>query len=329
MQVDPAKLVDEVSAQYGAAHRAVHAVGIGVKGFFTASPQASQLSSAAIFSGGPVAATVRFSNSVGYPVFAQLPANDTNPDVRGMAVKFFLDDSPEGSMDMIAMTLDRFFDTVDVFQGFLRHIVPNPAVGVPDAEALKIWANEHLGAMSVLGAFEYIEQFHDLSYAGSLYHGVHTFFYVNAQGVSTPARFQWVPDTPLPPVTQLPPGTLDDYLRRDLAQRCRSGAGIGFTLQLTHPGVGDDLNILSVPWNSIDPADPSGKTKIPPTVMGHLEAGNLCTDQYWDCEALAFNPARVVAGVTINPDDPIIAARHGAYEVSHTRRTAIYPPPSR
>src|SRR5580704_4593510 len=237
MPADPASLVDEVSAQYGSAHRAVHAVGVGVKGFFTASAAASQLSSAAIFAGGPVAATVRFSNSVGYPVFAQMPANDTNPDVRGMAVKFFLDDDPEGSMDMIAMTLDRFFDTVDVFQGFLRHIVPNPVTGVPDAAALKIWVNEHLGAASVLGAFEVIEQLHDLSYAGSLYHGVHTFFYMNAQGVSTPARFQWVPDTPMAPVAQLPPGTLPDYLRRDLAKRCRSGEGVGFTLQLIHPGV--------------------------------------------------------------------------------------------
>jgi catalase len=329
MPADFASLVDEVSAQYGAAHRAVHAVGIGVRGFFTASAAASQLSSAAIFAGGPVAATVRFSNSVGFPVFAQLPANDTNPDVRGMAVKFFLDDNPKGSMDMIAMTLDRFFDTVDVFQGFLRHIVPNPVTGVPDAAALKIWVHEHLGAASVLGAFEVIEQFHDLSYAGALYHGVHTFYYVNAQGVSTPARFQWVPDTPLAPVAQLPPGTLNDYLRRELTQRCRSGAGIGFTLQLFHPGVGDNLNLLSTPWKSIDPSDPSGKTIIPPTVMGHLEAGNLSANQYWDCEALAFNPARVIEGVRINPDDPIIAARHVAYEVSHTRRTAIYPPPSR
>jgi catalase len=329
MPADLSSLVDEVSAQYGAAHRAVHAVGVGVKGFFTASAQASQLSSAAIFSGAPVAATVRFSNSVGFPVLPQMPPNDTNPDVRGMAVKFFLDDQPEGSMDMIAMTLDRFFDTVDVFQGFLRHIVPNPVTGVPDKEALEIWIHEHLGAASVLEAFGVIESLHDLSYAGGLYHGVHTFFYVNAAGVSTPGRFQWVPDTPEAPVATLPPGTLPDYLRRELAQRCRSGEGAGFTLQLTHPGVGDNLNLLSLPWKSIDPSDPTGKTVIPPTVMGHLEAGTLCTDQYWDCEALAFNPARLIDGVTVNPDDPIIAARLVAYGESHTRRTAIYPPPPR
>ena len=80
MQGDLASLVDEVSAQYGAAHRAVHAVGIGVRGYFTPSSQASQLSTAAIFAGAPVATTVRFSNSVGFPVFAQLPPNDTMPD---------------------------------------------------------------------------------------------------------------------------------------------------------------------------------------------------------------------------------------------------------
>src|SRR5665213_3611271 len=101
MQGDLASLVDEVSAQYGAAHRAVHAVGIGVRGYFTPSSQATQLSTAAIFAGAPVATTVRFSNSVGFPVFAQLPPNDTMPDVRGIAVKFWLrHDLPERSMDM-------------------------------------------------------------------------------------------------------------------------------------------------------------------------------------------------------------------------------------
>ncbi len=328
MQGDLASLVDEVSAQYGAAHRAVHAVGIGVRGYFTPSSQASRLSTAAIFAGAPVATTVRFSNSVGFPVFAQLPPNDTTPDVRGMAVKFWLgNDQPEGSMDMIAMTLDRFFDTVESFVEFLRHIAPNPSIGVPDAAAFEIWVHENLGAASVLGAFQVIEQLHDLSYAGCLFHGVHTFFYVNAQGEKTPGRFQWVPDEPMNPVAQLPPNTLDDYLRRDLTQRCRSGAGAGFTLQLTHPGVGDNLNLLSTPWRSIDPSDPSRQQTIAPTVMGHLDVATLCADQYWDCEALAFNPARVIEGVEINPNDPIIAARHVAYEVGHTRRTAIYPPP--
>ena len=59
----------------------------------------------------------------------------------------------------------------------------------------------------------------------------------------------------------------------------------------------------------------------------HAESYRYCADQYWYCETLAFNPARVIEGVEINPDDPIIAARHVAYEVGHTRRTAIYPPP--
>ena len=51
--------------------------------------------------------------------------------------------------------------------------------------------------------------------------------------------------------------------------------------------------------------------------------------QYWDCEALAFNPARLIDGVSVNPDDQIIAARQVAYDVGHTRRTVIYPRPSR
>ncbi len=326
MEPVPAQLVDQVSAQYGSAHRAVHAVGIGLKGTFSPDPGAAKLSSAAIFAGGAIRVTGRFSNSVGFPVLPQLQPDDRHPDVRGFAVKFHLDGAgPEGSMDMVSMTLDRFFDTVADFQGFLRHMAPDPHTGMPNRDAIVEWAHEHLAAAGVLGGYEAIQKLHDPSYAGLAYHGVHTFHYEAADGTVTPGRFRWEPDTPEPPVEELPADTPPDYLRRDITRRTRDGSGAGFTLWLDHPGPADNPNRLSVPWTSKDAND----VPIPPTRMGHIQLGALVSDQYWDCEALAFNPARLIAGVSVNPEDQIIAARQVAYDVGHTRRTAIYPRPSR
>ena len=48
-------------------------------------------------------------------------------------------------------------------------------------------------------------------------------------------------------------------------------------------------------------------------------------DQYWDCEALRFNPARLIDGIDLS-SDPILLARKDAYDVSADRRTAAYPP---
>jgi catalase len=326
MQNESEMLVDEVSAQYGSAHRAVHAVGMGMSGFFTPARDAAEVSSAAIFSGRPVRVTARYSNSVGFPVLPQIPPDDKQADVRGMAVKYHLDgdDSPDGSMDMISMTLDRFFNTVADFQGFLRHVAPNPATGVPDVDAITLWGHEHPSAGGVLQAYKQVQKFHELSYASISYHGVHTFIYVNEKGHETPARFSWMPDDPQEPVPKLPKDTRADYLRRDLASRVRSGQGVGFNLVLAHPGVKDNPNILSTPWES---KDASGK-KIPDTIMGHLQLGALVADQYWDCEALAFNPTRLIDGVQPNPEDQILAARKGAYVEGHGRRTAVYPRPS-
>ncbi len=326
MEPVPDQLVDEVSAQYGAAHRAVHAVGIGLRGTFAPSPEAATLSSAAIFA-GPVPVTGRFSNSVGFPVLPQLQPDDRHPDVRGFAVKFHLpgDDDPEGSMDMIAMTLDRFFDTVSDFQGFLRHVAPDPHTGIPDKNGLMAWARTHPLALEVILGYQKIQSMHDPSYAGLVFHGVHTFHYTAADGTDTAGRFRWEPDTPEPPVTSLPAGTPPDYLRRDITHRMRDGEGAGFTLWLDHPGPDDQLDRLSAPWTS----KAADGTPIPPTRMGHVQLGALVADQYWDCEALAFNPTRLVEGVSVDPHDQIIAARRVAYDVGHTRRTAIRPRPSR
>src|SRR4051794_41456981 len=71
--------------------------------------------------GDSVPVTVRFSNGSGDP---ELP--DYGPEVRGMAVKFYL---PDGTRtDISAQTVPRFpTRTPDAFMNLLRASIPGPA----------------------------------------------------------------------------------------------------------------------------------------------------------------------------------------------------------
>src|SRR5689334_13790468 len=92
-----AELVKTMRALAGAhpGFRAAHAKGIVCAGTFTPSADARQVTKAAHLQGGPVAVTIRFSNSSGNPA-----APDGAPSVRAMSVKFSLADGR--SADILA-----------------------------------------------------------------------------------------------------------------------------------------------------------------------------------------------------------------------------------
>ncbi len=308
--VDPALLVDVVNAQFGGAHRAVHAVGIGLTGRFTPAADAKSFCRAAIFTGDPVGVTARFSNSDG-----TMKGDDRIPDVRGLAVRFHVADN--SSLDMVAMTLNGFFArTPEEFVEFSRLNVPDPGTGVVNADALREWLMTHPGALMAFMVYQQLGV--DVTYGGLTFHGVHAFNYVNDRSATTTARFSWVPDQP---VASLPRDTdtssyPKDFLRRDITERARSGNAPGFTLRMQLQGPGDPESDPTQVWRSTNVRD-----------VGHLQLGGLVADQYWDCEALRFNPTRVIDGIELS-SDPVLHARRNAYETSAGRRTAAYPVPS-
>jgi catalase len=54
---------------------------------------------------------------------------------------------------------------------------------------------------------------------------------------------------------------------------------------------------------------------------GQLEITGLVDDQQTGCEALIFDPTRVIDGIECS-DDQILHARPHAYSISYERRTA-------
>ncbi|MDQ3741237.1 MAG: catalase, partial [Actinomycetota bacterium] len=112
----PTEVVDAINAVSGAheGFRAAHAKGTLMGAAFTPTPEASSLSRAAHLAGGPVRATVRFSNGGGDP---GIP--DYAREARGVAIKLYLDDGRR--TDMVGLTLPCFFvRTVEDFHAFTK-----------------------------------------------------------------------------------------------------------------------------------------------------------------------------------------------------------------
>ncbi len=309
-------LVDTLSASFGGAHRTAHAVGIGLRGMFIPASDAPAFCKAQVFAGPPTRVTARFSNGSG-----GRNVDDRDPDVRGLSVKFHLGDDYNttgegGDLDMIGVSMSSFFvKTPEAFLEFLRLTVPRPDTGRVDPVAFKEWFDTHPHAWAVYDAVHKFGP--DRSFSALQYNSLHAFRYTNADGKVSVARFGWVPEQPAGRY-RFGTDTTDwktDYLRREIVARVRDGNGPCYTLVAQLQGPNDPDDDSSVAWTS---------TMF--RTLGRLNLSALVADQYWDCEALRFNPGRLIDGIEMSPD-PVLHARHNTYDTSATRRTAAYPPP--
>ena len=303
--------------------RPVHAVGIGAVGYFEPSTVASDFTIAEHFQGDRIPVTVRFSNGSGSPV-----ERDHDLDVRGMATKFHL---PSGAdTDLIMITLSVFFaSTTDEFLGFSEAGVPKPVkaeswwgklrdmlrlrapASPPEADnpesgaaGVLAYANRHLSVRP--GTVAALLLVTPNSYARATYHALHTFKLTAPDGSVHYARFHWEAVAGVHPVAKATHSP--DFLHAELRQRlAREPAR--FVLRMVLAGQGDPIDNPTVLWD----------TTRPRIVMGELVLTAMVPDQHDDCERLSFNPTRVVAGFECS-DDPILAARRGAYEYSCRKR---------
>lgn len=297
------EIIDAISDIHGvhAGHRAVHANGVLLAGTFTATPEAAGLSRAAHLQGGPVRATVRFSNGGGDP-----SAPDGKPDGRGMAVKLYL---PDGSTtDIVALTLPIFFvRTPEDFLSFTRARRPDPETGKPDMERLGAWVEEHPEA---LPAIQYgLAAGPPASYAAQRYFAIHAFRLVSASGESRAARYRFEPEADVEVIEsdeakQRPP----DYLRAEILQRIP----VAFTLHAQLGDPGDPEDDPTAAW-------PDERETVE---LGRLVIEGPETGRERDGDVLVFDPTRVTDGIELSAD-PILAARSHAYAVSVERRSGV------
>jgi catalase len=296
MTVAPQDATEAANHAFGRhpGYRALHAKGTLLSGTFTATPEAGALTRAAHLQGQPVPVTARVSNGGGNP---QIP--DYVPDVRGLAVKFYL---PDGSRtDIVAQTAPKF--PVRTPEGFIELL----RAGKPGLSAvwrLPLFLAHHREAIPRLPA-NLAALRPPASYATCRYYAVHAYRFLPADRY---VRYTWVPEAGerrLSPVAARRLGR--DYLQREIRERLP----VRFMLELQVAEPGDDPDDPTADW-------PRERRRV---LAGTLELTGLETKRETGDDVLVFDPGRVPDGVECS-NDPVLRYRPAAYSDSIARRTS-------
>ena len=279
--------------------RAFHAKGIVVEGSFKASPEASRLSRATLFSGRTIPITVRFSDGNGMP---NVPDGSPGANPHGMAIKFHL---PGGAdTDMVTNSL-KFFPvgTAEDFRDLLQAIIASPP-DAPKPTKLEQFFASHPNAPKAFGTAATPS-----SYADEEYHGIDAFIFVSKAGQQQAVRYLLVPEklahlTPEEAANQSP-----NFLTDELTKRiARKPVVFHLKAQLAEPG--DQTKDASQPWPDERKVVELGVLTLNKVVPNSLEAE----------KKLLFMPTALTDGVELS-DDPLPPARAAAYSVSFARRS--------
>jgi catalase len=302
VSVTPVEVVDAANRVFGRhpGSRALHAKGILLAGTFAATRAASSLTTAVHMQGEPVAVTARFSNSSGHP---QSP--DYLPDLRGLAVKFYL---PDGSRtDLVTVSTPLFVTrTPEVFTELLE------TQGGGAAAALKLpllLARHPRLARGLARGAKFLRP--AASFAALHYWGQHAFRWTDGQGRERFVRYTFVPSPGDEPYLGLRAARARgaDYLQDELRARLATEA-IRFGLEVEIAEPGDPVDDASLPW-------PPNRQRVR---VGDLVLSGLDEEREQGHDVLVFDPTRVTPGVELS-GDPVLAFRSPAYRESVARRT--------
>lgn len=300
-RLTPQRIIDTFEAQAGhyPGYRKNHAKGLCVSGYFQASGQAANLSTARVFSQARVPVTGRFAIGGANPF-----APDTGIPVRSLAIELSTDD---GQVWRTGMNNPPVL-AISTPQGFYEQVLANtsdPTTGKPNPASLQAFFAAHPES----AAFRQWAAGYkpSNSFASTQYHSINAFHLIDAGGARHPVRWQLEPQTAF---TALPT-QIDDkqFLQHDLQQRLAQGP-LRWTLRLVLAEPGDAVDDPARPW---------------PAERRSVDAGTLVLEQVdapeqGACRDLNFDPLILPRGIEASAD-PILAARSAAYSESFNRRS--------
>lgn len=301
-RLTPQHVVDAFVADFGVhpGLRRNHTKGICVTGHFDANGTATPWSSAAVFAPGRTPVIGRFAVPGGNPAVP-----DAASPVRSLALLFQL---PNGEQWRTGMNSSPIVVS-NTPQGFYENVVaalPDPATGKPDPARMKAYFDTHPESAPFRA---WLKGFRSTSsFANTRFYSINAFRFVDAAGGSHVVRWSVVPETPaapLDPAVAKAPNVLQD----DLVQRLQQGPlRWHLAIQLAQPG---------------DPSNDA--TKAWPDDRRVVDAGVLTLDRAiaqddGPCRDVNFDPTILPKGIQVS-DDPLLAARAGAYSRSYNLRT--------
>ncbi|WP_281253235.1 catalase [Puniceibacterium sediminis] len=298
--------------------RVVHARGYGAHGYFEATEDLSDLTSAHLFQekGRRVPAFVRFSTVAG-----NKGSVDLARDVRGFAVKLYTE---EGNWDIVGNNIPVFFiQDAMKFPDLIHSVKEAPDRAFPQAQSahdnfwdfislmpesmhMVMWA---MSDRAIPRSFRFMEGF-----------GVHTFRFVNAAGKSQFVKFHWKPKQGLQSVIWDEAvkinGADPDFHRRDLWNAIQNGDFPEWELGVQ---VFDDAFADSFPFDVLDATKLIPEEDVPVRIVGRLVLDRVVDNFFAETEQVAFCTQNIVPGVDFT-NDPLLQGRNFSYLDTQIKR---------
>ena len=294
--------MDAMNAIFGKhpVFRSAHAKGVVCEGELVPSATAPGLSKAAHLRGGPVRATVRFSDSTGLP---DVPDGADIANPHGLAIRFHL--AGEASTDIVSNAFNGFaVANGEDFLALLRAVAES-GKDAPKPTPLDRFLEAHPKIRKVVTTPKPTPS----SFATEPYFAVNAFLFTNAEGKARYGRYQFRPEAGFKFLTDSeaaakPANFLIDELGDRLAK-----VPVKFRLVVQLAGEGDPVDDATAVW----PDD------RPVVELGILSVSRKVVDDDAAQRTLGFDPLRLVDGIEAS-DDPLLELRRDVYAVSRRRR---------
>ncbi|MDM7859374.1 catalase family peroxidase [Alteromonas sp. ASW11-36] len=277
--------------------RKAHANGLCATANFVPNPAMSEYSSASIFTQETVPATIRFSMGSGNP-----SADQRASGARGMAIQLA---GPNGELHNIVGNSTPIFaaKNPDVFFGLLQTLLPGENGQVDYAKVGQYIATHP--STQPLAQWQQTTN-PPYSFGTSKFFGLHTFYFVNAQGTETMFRWHITPDAGERLITNEEKAALPaEFLNNHTTEQFNQD-GISFTVTATIGQEGDTTNDPSQAW---------------PTDRDTIEMGKITLTEIGGdaCTPINFDPNVMASGFKAS-DDPVLRMRSPAYAISFGKR---------
>ncbi len=291
--------------------RVVHARGSGAHGVFKVYESMAHLTKAQ-FLNDPSLETpvfVRFSTVAG-----SRGSTDLARDVRGFAVKFY---TQEGNFDLVGNNMPVFFiqDAIK-FPDLVHAVKPEPDNEIPQAASAHdtFWDFISLmpeSAHMIMWAMS--DRALPRSYRMMEGFGVHTFRFINAEGVSSFVKFHWKPLLGVHSVAwdeaQNISGKDPDFHRRDLWDAIESGQFPEWELGIQIVAEEDEFKF---DFDLLDSTKIIPEELVPVQRIGKLTLNRNPDNFFAETEQVAFHLGHVVPGIDFT-NDPLLQGRLFSY----------------
>ncbi|MCE7059747.1 catalase [Dyadobacter sp. CY343] len=291
--------------------RVVHARGSGAHGVFKVYKSMADVTRAHFLSDESLETPVfvRFSTVAG-----SRGSTDLARDVRGFAVKFY---TQEGNFDLVGNNMPVFFiqDAIK-FPDLVHAVKPEPDNEIPQAASAHDTFWDFISLMpesAHMIMWVMSDRAIPRSYRMMEGFGVHTFRFVNAEGVSNFVKFHWKPLLGVHSVAwdeaQNISGKDPDFHRRDLWDAIESGNFPEWELGVQIVPEEDEFKFE---FDLLDPTKIIPEELVPVQRIGKLTLNRNPDNFFAETEQAAFHIGHVVPGIDFT-NDPLLQGRLFSY----------------